>query len=107
MSEPATLEDLWSCYTCDYLGVHCVDESDGQGGESCPNCGTEVGDGFGMAQNDPRYRSLTLEEVRAAFKELNDHVTEIGKTRAVSVVETKHGHTTCEIVRVATPDRPR
>lgn len=50
------LDEMWSCFNCDYFGPDCVDESDGCGDEQCPGCGTHVGDGFGMAANDPRYR---------------------------------------------------
>ena len=47
-------EDLWSCFTCNHLG-ECGEDENGE--ECCPNCGTHCGDGFGMAENDPRYRS--------------------------------------------------
>ena len=43
---------LWTCFTCNYIGNS--EESD-SGEAYCPNCGTIVGDGFGMAENDPRF----------------------------------------------------
>ena len=48
------LADMWSCFTCGYFGSKCVDDEGHR--ELCPDCGTRVGDGFGMAENDPRYR---------------------------------------------------
>ena len=48
------LSGLWSCFTCNHLGNCSYDENDDP---CCPNCGTHDGDGFGMAQNDPRYKS--------------------------------------------------
>ena len=47
------LSELWSCFTCDYLGFPGEDDN---GTQHCPECGTQEGDGFGMAVNDPRYR---------------------------------------------------
>lgn len=44
------LAGMWSCFTCNYFGPECVDD------DQCPVCGTHAGDGFGMAENDPRYR---------------------------------------------------
>jgi hypothetical protein len=54
------LEDLWSCFDCGYLGNQCGhDESENEhDDEACPMCGCHVGDGFGMAENDPRYRDI-------------------------------------------------
>lgn len=46
-------EDYWSCFTCNYCGFPAVGEGDVA---CCPVCGTHDGDGFGMAENDPRYR---------------------------------------------------
>jgi hypothetical protein len=54
------IRECWSCFTCGYLGVDYVDD-DGHG-ESCPDCGTHTGDGFGMAVNDPRYREEIYHE---------------------------------------------
>jgi hypothetical protein len=48
------LTEAWSCFTCGHLG-ECDYDDDGE--ECCPNCGTHSGDGFGMAENDPRYRN--------------------------------------------------
>jgi hypothetical protein len=52
-------DSLWSCFTCDYLGADYVSDDTT---EACPNCGTHSGDGFGMAENDPRYRGAFVVE---------------------------------------------
>ena len=49
------LENLWSCFGCDYLGED-YDNDPEDDSEMCPVCGCHAGDGFGMAENDPRYR---------------------------------------------------
>ena len=48
-----SLDEMWSCFTCGYFGRGC---DEGDDGECCPRCGTSSGDGFGMAENDPRYK---------------------------------------------------
>lgn len=47
------LEGLWSCFSCDYVGPDMDDDVYPEG--ACPECGTRSGDGFGMAENDPRF----------------------------------------------------
>ena len=54
-------ECLWSSFNCDYLGPE-MDERDSR--EHCPDCGAQAGDGFGMAENDWRYRVLTGSEAK-------------------------------------------
>ena len=38
----------WTCYTCGHAG-------DSTDDEHCPGCGTQSGDGFGHAENDPDF----------------------------------------------------
>lgn len=40
-----TLNETWFCYNCGYRGQD-HDE------EACPECGTDSGDGFGLAENE-------------------------------------------------------
>lgn len=46
-------DQRYTCFTCGYVGTDSVPK---EGRESCPDCGTVAGDGFGFAENDPRER---------------------------------------------------
>lgn len=42
----------WSCFTCGYRGDEADFSTTKEG--ACPECGTQSGDGFGMAENEHR-----------------------------------------------------
>jgi len=52
----ASIENLWSCFSCGYIGCQVGGEADDGSDEACPVCETYSGDGFGMAENDPRFK---------------------------------------------------
>lgn len=54
MSEPVVGYSLWTCFTCEYRGPADYDPDDPDDEARCPECGTVEGDGFGMAESDPR-----------------------------------------------------
>lgn len=71
MAAPLTddpLDGLWSCFSCDYLGADTAETDGDDGCEHCPQCGTQVGDGFGMAENDWRYRDGDADRMLRARK---------------------------------------
>lgn len=61
MAATLDLKELWSCFGCGYLGPDCDYDPEDDEWETCPVCGCHGGDGFGMAENDPRYRTETDE----------------------------------------------
>ena len=56
----AKAESGWSCYTCGYVGPDGGFDKCEEG--ACPECGTVSGDGFGMAENDPRIKSRCFDK---------------------------------------------
>jgi protein gp37 len=49
----------YTCYGCGYRGNNCDHSEDNEDNEiTCPECGTEAGEGFGEAENDPQYTGI-------------------------------------------------
>lgn len=63
---------MWSCYGCNYLGL---ETKTVDGAETCPECGCQEGDGFGMAENDPRYRE-SLKALDARTRESQTQIAD-------------------------------
>ena len=49
--------EAYSCFDCNYIGTAYKTTAEG---DACPNCGTIEGNGFGLAENDPRITSDEL-----------------------------------------------